>query len=176
MDGDDVGVAEQVVLAKRNRRPPPSPFPASGSGSRRSTFMPSALAMAADALAELAEAERRRASCLRGPGRWSICQGAPAFSRAFSKPMWRVSSSIRPKAMPAVGLPKPPVPQTVMPRSAAALMSKELLRAPVVISSFRSGSASITLRGKRRALAHADDDGKALQRLDRLVRRRRRAC
>ena len=76
------------------------------------------------------------------------CQGSPAFMRAFSKPMRRVSSSIRPMAMPAVGLPKPPVPQTVMPRSLAALTSKELLRAPVVISSFRSGRASITLRGK----------------------------
>ena len=77
-----------------------------------------------------------------------ICHGAPAFMRAFSKPMRRVNSSIRPMAIEAVGLPKPPVPQTGMPHSAAALTSKELLRAPVVIKSFRSGSASITLRGK----------------------------
>ena len=71
--------------------------------------------------------------------------------------------------MPAVGLPKPPVPQTVTPRSAAAFMSMELLRAPVVISSFRSGRPSITLRGERGALAHHADDGKALQRLDDVV-------
>jgi hypothetical protein len=50
--------------------------------------------------------------------------------------------------MPVVGLPAAPVPQTVTPRSAQALMSNELFRAPVVISSFRSGSASTTLRGK----------------------------
>ncbi len=49
--------------------------------------------------------------------------------------------------MPVVGLPTLPVPQTVTPRSAAALMSKELFLAPVVIRSFRSGRASITLRG-----------------------------
>ena len=76
------------------------------------------------------------------------CHGAPAFSRAFSKPIRRVSSSISPKAMPVVGLPKDPVPQTVTLRSAQAFTSKELLRAPVVISSFSSGRASITLRGK----------------------------
>ena len=40
---------------------------------------------------------------------------------------------------------------------------------PVVIRSFRSGSASITARGKRRALAHGDDDGEALKRGDDLV-------
>ena len=33
------------------------------------------------------------------------CQGSPAFMRAFSQPIRRVSSSIRPKAMPVVGLP-----------------------------------------------------------------------
>ena len=77
-----------------------------------------------------------------------ICQGAPDFSRAFSKPIWRVNSSIRPMAIEAVGLPKPPVPQTGMPRSAAALTSNELLRAPVVTNNFKSGSASIVLRGK----------------------------
>ena len=48
--------------------------------------------------------------------------------------------------MLAVGLPKPVVPQTVTPRSAAAFMSMELLRAPVVISNFMSGRPSITLR------------------------------
>ena len=48
--------------------------------------------------------------------------------------------------MPVVGLPTPPVPQTVTPRSAQALRSMEALRAPVVISSFKSGRPSITLR------------------------------
>ena len=49
--------------------------------------------------------------------------------------------------MPAVGLPALPVPQTVTPRSVAALISNELFFAPVVIKSFKSGSASIVLRG-----------------------------
>ena len=62
--------------------------------------------------------------------------------------MRRVSSSIRPMAMPEVGLPKEPVPQTVTPLSALAAMSIEALRMPVVIRSFRSGSFSITARGK----------------------------
>jgi hypothetical protein len=75
------------------------------------------------------------------------CHGAPAFSRAFSKPMRRVSSSISPKAMPVVGEPKAPVPQTVTPRSAAAFRSNELFLAPVVMSNLRSGSASIIARG-----------------------------
>jgi ABC-type nitrate/sulfonate/bicarbonate transport system substrate-binding protein len=51
----------------------------------------------------------------------------PAFMRACSQPMRRVSSRIRPKVMPVVGLPKPPVPQTTMPRSAQAFMSIEAL-------------------------------------------------
>ena len=51
-------------------------------------------------------------------------------------------------AMPEVGLPNVPVPQTVMPRALAASVSIEALRMPVVISSFRLGSASITARGK----------------------------
>ena len=169
MNGDDVGIAEQIVLGdvvdarflrlfRRQVLAPGDRPSCQGLGDRR------------DALAELAQAERCRASGLRGRGPCVDLPGRAGFSRAFSKPMWRVNSSIRPKAMPAVGLPKPPVPQTGMPRSVAALTSNEVLRAPVVISSFRSGRASITLRGKRRALAHADDDGKALQRLDRLVR------
>ena len=33
------------------------------------------------------------------------CQGSPAFIRAFSQPIRRVSSIIRPKVMPVVGLP-----------------------------------------------------------------------
>ena len=61
-------------------------------------------------------------------------------------------------AMPEVGLPNEPVPQTVTPRAFAASVSIEALRMPVVIRSFRSGSASITAAGKRGALAHGDDD------------------
>ena len=55
------------------------------------------------------------------------CQCSPAFIRAFSQPIRRVSSSIRPKAMPVVGLPWLVVPQTVMPRSWQAFMSIEAL-------------------------------------------------
>src|SRR5215468_7187610 len=62
--------------------------------------------------------------------------------------MWRVSSSIRPMAMPEVGLPNEPVPHTVTPRSAAAAMSIEALRMPVVMRSLRSGNFSRTARGK----------------------------
>ena len=50
--------------------------------------------------------------------------------------------------MPEVGLPNEPVPHTVTPRSLAASVSIEALRMPVVMRSFKSGSASITLRGK----------------------------
>ena len=72
-------------------------------------------------------------------------------------------------AMPEVGLPNEPVPQTVTPLSAAAAMSIEALRMPVVIRSLRSGSFSMTARGKRGALAHGADDLEALQRLDHIV-------
>ncbi len=74
------------------------------------------------------------------------CHGSPALRRPHSKPIRRVSSRIRPKVMPVVGLPKLEVLQTVMPRSAAAAMSIERLRAPVVIRSFSLGSASRVLR------------------------------
>src|SRR5215813_2594786 len=62
--------------------------------------------------------------------------------------MWRVSSSISPMAMPEVGLPNEPVPQTVTPRSVAAATSIEALRMPVVIRSLSLGSFSMTARGK----------------------------
>ena len=52
-------------------------------------------------------------------------------------------------AIPVVGFPTAPVPQTVTPLSAAAFRSNELLRMPVVMSSFRFGKPSITLREKR---------------------------
>ncbi len=51
-------------------------------------------------------------------------------------------------AMPDVGLPTEGVPQTTMPRSLAAAASIEALRRPVVMSSLRFGSFSITARGK----------------------------
>ena len=51
-------------------------------------------------------------------------------------------------AMPEVGLPIEGVPHTTIPRSLAAATSIEALRMPVVIRSFRSGSFSITARGK----------------------------
>ena len=50
--------------------------------------------------------------------------------------------------MAAVALPNDGVPQTTTPRVLAASSSIEALRMPVVIKSFRSGSASITARGK----------------------------
>ena len=51
-------------------------------------------------------------------------------------------------AMPEVGLPIDGVPQTTTPRSLAAATSIEALRRPVVMRSLRSGSFSITARGK----------------------------
>ena len=72
-------------------------------------------------------------------------------------------------AMPEVGLPCDGVPHTTTPRSLAAATSIEALRSPVVIRSLRSGSFSITARGKGRALAHGADDVEALQRLDDVV-------
>ena len=65
-------------------------------------------------------------------------------------------------------MPTPPVPQTVTPRSLAALMSKELFLPPVVINSFRSGSASITARGKG-VRSRMPTMTETLQRHDRLV-------
>ena len=57
MDGDEVGVAEQVLLGRRIRRRPPCAFSAVRFWLQAMAFMPKALPTAADALAELAEAE-----------------------------------------------------------------------------------------------------------------------
>src|SRR5262245_56267657 len=62
--------------------------------------------------------------------------------------MWRGSSSISPMAMPDVGLPNEPEPQTVTPLSAAAATSREAWRMPGGMRSLRAGSFSITARGK----------------------------
>ena len=59
-------------------------------------------------------------------------------------------------AMPEVGLPNEPVPQTVTPRSAAAAMSIEALRMPVVIRSLRSGQLLDDGAREGGALAHGD--------------------
>ena len=72
-------------------------------------------------------------------------------------------------AMPEVGLPKAPVPQTVTPRAFAASVSIEALRMPVVIRSFRLGSASITCFGKPVRSRMATMMSKSLQRRDHLV-------
>ena len=72
------------------------------------------------------------------------CQRAPAFSRAFSMPILRASSSISPKVSSAVGGPSDSVPQTGIPRAAAAAMSIAALRMPLVTMSLRLGKASIT--------------------------------
>ncbi len=72
--------------------------------------------------------------------------------------------------MPEVGLPTAGVPQTTTPRSLAAAPSIEALRMPVVIRSLRSGSFSITARGKPVRSRMAHDDLEALQRLDDIVR------
>ena len=72
-------------------------------------------------------------------------------------------------AMPEVGLPNEPVPQTVTPRALAASVSIEALRMPVVMRSFRSGSASMTLRGKPVRSRMATTIGNPLQRGDDLV-------
>ncbi len=72
-------------------------------------------------------------------------------------------------AMPEVGLPNEPVPQTVTPRAFAASMSIEALRMPVVIRSLRLGSASITCLGKPVRSRMAMTMAKSLQRRDDLV-------
>ena len=74
-----------------------------------------------------------------------------------------------PMAMPEVGLPNEPVPQTVTPRSLAASVSIEALRMPVVMRSFKSGSASITLRGKPVRSRMATDDLESLERGDDVI-------
>src|SRR5512132_4435729 len=89
------------------------------------------------------------------------CQASPALSRAFSNPIRLVNSSIRPKAIPVVGLPTEPVPHTVTPRSAQALISNELLRAPVVMRSF-VGQGLDHLARERGPFPHADNDLEAL--------------
>jgi hypothetical protein len=61
--------------------------------------------------------------------------------------MRRVSSRIKPQAMPVVGLPKLGVPHTVTPRALAASRSIARLTIPVVTNRRKSGSASINWRG-----------------------------
>ena len=106
------------------------------------------LADRGDAGAEPAEAEERRASCLRGRARWSSARGRrPSAGRSRSRCGASVRASGRWRCA-AVALPNAGVPQTTTPCALAASRSIEALRIPVVIRSFRSGSASITARGK----------------------------
>ena len=58
-------------------------------------------------------------------------------------PILRASSSISPKVSSAVGGPSDSVPQTGMPRAAAAFMSIAALRMPEVTISLSSGRASM---------------------------------
>ena len=60
----------------------------------------------------------------------------------------RARESISPQVNSAVGYPRPRVPQTVIPRPAAAPTSMEALRMPVVTRSLRSGRASSRSRRK----------------------------
>ena len=78
-----------------------------------------------------------RLACQRPCFRLSACCGRP-----------RIRLRIRPQVISTVGAPKLDVPQKVMPRSAQAAASMPRLRSPVVISSFRLGSFSISARGK----------------------------
>ena len=72
------------------------------------------------------------------------CQRLPAFSRAFSMPILRASSMIRPMVSSAVGLPRDSVPHTGMPRAAAAATSMAALRMPLVTISLSAGRALMT--------------------------------
>ena len=130
--------------------------------------MPKALATAAERWPSL---PRPRMPSVRPSrsGPMVVCQDAPALRRACSKPMRRVSSSIRPKAMPVVGEPTLPVPQTV-----DAALGRGLQVEGIVAGAGGDQELEVRQRldhGAREggALAHADDDGEALQRLDGLV-------
>jgi hypothetical protein len=59
----------------------------------------------------------------------------------------RVRAIIIPIVSSGIALPEPPVPQTVMPRSAAAARSIEALAIPVVTSSRSAGNAASTSAG-----------------------------
>ena len=129
--------------------------------------------MRGDALAELAEADdaERLAVEVAADGRLPVRAGFQP--RVFEAD---VAGEFQHQADgdAAVGLPSESVPQTVTPRAAGGLTSMEALRAPVVMSSLRSGRASITLALNGGALAHHADDGETLQRLDDLVLRAER--
>ncbi|MHC2681637.1 hypothetical protein ACVJDU_003201 [Bradyrhizobium diazoefficiens] len=76
-----------------------------------------------------------------------VCQGSPACMRAFSRPMPRVSSRIRPMVSGAVGSREYCVPPIATPFAFAASMSIEALRMPDVSSSFSFGKLSNRLLG-----------------------------
>ena len=61
--------------------------------------------------------------------------------------MCRAVARISAQVSSAVAVGCEPVPQTVIPRSSAAAMSMDLLRMPVVTSSFRLGSRASRVRG-----------------------------
>ncbi len=111
-------------------------------------FMPKALAIAAVRVPSLP----RPSTPSVMPSRSGADGGSAMWRRhAAARSRSRCGGSVRassPMAMPEVGLPNEPVPQTVTPRALAASVSIEALRMPVVMRSFRSGSASITAFGK----------------------------
>ena len=98
-----------------------------------------------------------RASCPRCPCRACSARPSPAFIRAFSKPIRRVSSSIRPMVDAAVGLPSSPCRRRRC-RAPWRPPGRSRRCAPEVISSFRFGQGLEHRARKRRALAHRADD------------------
>ena len=70
--------------------------------------------------------------------------------------------------MPVVGLPTAPVPLTVTPRSVGRLDVEGIVLGAGGDQELQVGQGLDDPARKRRALAHADHDGKALQGLDRL--------
>ena len=73
-------------------------------------------------------------------------------------------------AMPEVGLPNEPVPQTVTPRAFAASVSIEALRRPGGDQELQVGQGIDDPLREAGSFAHGNDDLEALQRRNDLVR------
>ena len=147
MNGDEIRLAEQVLLAdvvdarllaflRREVLAPGDDLHAERLGDL------------GGAGAELAEAEDAEGQVRRDPCRsWSAKARRPSCARSRSRCGGSARASGRWRCRRSDCRP-PGVPHTTMPRSFAAATSIEALRMPVVIRSFRSGSFSITARGK----------------------------
>ena len=70
----------------------------------------------------------------------TVVPQVPSLDRCSSSWIWRSIEMIKPQVSSVGPSPEPGAPQTGMPNSVAASMSKEALRRPVVISNFNFGS------------------------------------